>query len=85
MLGKLPKLSAVCRMFCFGRDGDRLLSSLLNVREAAVFRQLAERIRSRSDNRAAGLSTGARDLVTPLERELKAALRLAPARSTGLG
>ena len=58
---------------------DRL-SSLLNVREAAVFRQLAERIRSRSDNRAAGLSTGARDLVTPLERELKAALRLAPAR-----
>ena len=52
---------------------DRL-SSLLNVREAAVFRQLAERIRSRSDNRAAGLSTGARDLVAPLERELKAAL-----------
>jgi hypothetical protein len=52
---------------------DRL-SSLLNEREATVFRQLAERIRSRSDNRSAGLSTGARDLIAPLERELKAAL-----------
>ena len=56
MLGKLPKLSAVC-LHCFVSGAMDRLSSLLNVREAAVFRQLAERIRSRSDNRAAGLST----------------------------